>query len=312
MKKRRPSLILEKNQRLDLMKAALGEVKSDLLIRDGNLLNVYTGEILEKWSVSILKSRIAYVGNEPDHTIGEHTHVLDASGKTIIPGLIDGHAHLAWLFNTSEFLKSAVKGGTTAIITETMEPYPVSGVDGVLELLDSFEGQPIKIFATAPAMGSISKNLRGIRLSALKKLMLHPAVLGLGEAYWQGVFQNPKSILPAIQETLKSNKILEGHSAGARGKKLAAYAALGFSSCHEPVAVEEVLERLRLGIWVMIREGSIRRDLEAVSRIKDIGIDFRRAILVTDGITPKDLMEKGYMEYVVQKAINCGIDPVSA
>lgn len=312
MKKGKTTKTTEKDHRFELMKTALGTAKADLVIRDGDILNVYTGEILKKWSISIRKKHIAYVGEDPDHTIGANTRIIDASGKTVIPGLIDGHAHLAWFFNATEFLKSAMRGGTTTIITETMEPYPVSGVEGVMDFLNSISEQPIKIFATAPAMGSISKNVKGIPLSEAKKLMSHPAVLGVGEAYWQGVLQDPESILPVLEETLRLNKILEGHSAGARGKKLTAYAALGFSSCHEPITAEEVLERLRLGIWVMIREGSIRRDLGVISAIKDRGVNLRRLILVTDGITPKDLMEKGYMEFVVQKAINCGFDPVSA
>ena len=87
-----------------------------------------------------------------------------------------------------------------------------------------------------------------------------------------------------------------------------AYAATGISSCHEPISADEVLSRLRLGLYVMIREGSIRRDLEAISKIRDFGIDFRRLILVTDGVSPADLLQKGYMEFVVQKAIDCGFD----
>jgi len=109
-----------------------------------------------------------------------------------------------------------------------------------------------------------------------------------------------------------SGKRLEGHSAGAKGKKLMAYVVPGISSCHEPINAEEVLERLRMGLHVMVREGSIRSDLAVISRIKDAGIDLRRLILVTDGIGPGELLDKGYLEYVVQKAIQCGFDPVHA
>lgn len=312
MKTIKSPLITDKKIASELMKTALGEEKADLVIRNANVLNVCTREILNGWSVSIRGKRIAYVGSEPDHTIGENTIVINASGKTVIPGLIDGHTHLAWLYTPSEFLKYAIKGGATTIITETMEPFPVAGYDGVCDFLDSLADQPIKIFATAPAMGSISQKSRGISIRVLKKLMSHPAILGLGEAYWQGVLQNPESVLPVIEETLRSGKTVEGHSAGAKGKKLNAYAALGFSSCHEPITSEEALERLRLGIWSMIREGSIRRDLETISKIKENDIDLRRMILVTDGVTPEDLIEKGYMEFVVQKAIDCGFDPAAS
>ncbi|MBT8374213.1 MAG: amidohydrolase family protein, partial [Deltaproteobacteria bacterium] len=113
-------------------------------------------------------------------------------------------------------------------------------------------------------------------------------------------------------EALLSGKRLEGHSAGASINRLNAYISTGISSCHEPIKADEVMDRLRLGLYVMIREGSIRSDLEEISKIKDFGIDFRRLILVSDGVVPKDLLNKGYMEFIVQKAINCGFDPITA
>jgi adenine deaminase len=262
--------------------------------------------------VTIKGEWIAYVGKNPDDSIGPHTNVIDAKCKTIIPGLIDGHAHLAWIFNISEFLLYAMQGGTTTIITETMEAFPVMGYKGVIDFLGSLSNQPIKIFGTAPSMVSISKKARGISKGTLKKLLLRDDILGLGESYWQVVMQEPEEFLPIFKETLLFGKRLEGHSAGAKGNKLMAYIALGISSCHEPINAEEVLERLRLGIHVMVREGSIRRDLAPISKIKDAGVELRRLILVTDGIEPGDLLEKGYMEFVVQKAIDCGFEPVNA
>ena len=118
--------------------------------------------------------------------------------------------------------------------------------------------------------------------------------------------------MPQYEQTLLAGKTLEGHSAGAGDKKLAAYVAAGISSCHEPINAEQVLERLRVGLHILVREGSIRRDLEEIAQIKDRGIDLRRLILSTDGIEPRDLIEKGYMEYVLQKAIDYGFDPIAA
>ena len=296
----------------ELINVILGKEKADLTIINATILNVYTGELLDHYSVSIKGEWIAYVGKNPEDTIGPHTKIIDAKGKTIIPGLIDGHAHLAWIFNISEFLLYAMQGGTTTIITETMETFPVMGYEGVVDFLSSLADQPIKIFGTAPSMVSISKKALGISKTTLKKLLSRDDILGLGESYWQVVMQEPEKFLPIFKETLRLGKRLEGHSAGAKGKKLMAYIAPGISSCHEPINAEEVLERLRLGMHVMIREGSIRRDLAPISRIKDTGVDLRRLILVTDGIEPGDLLEKGYMEFVVQKAIDCGFDPVDA
>ncbi|MCX5832228.1 MAG: amidohydrolase family protein [Deltaproteobacteria bacterium] len=295
-----------------LMQVALGRVPADLAIVHARLANVYTCEILEDYAVTVKGKWIAYVGPAPEANIGAETVVIDAQGLTVIPGFIDGHIHLAPLFDAAEFSRYAIKGGTTTIIAETMEPFPVGGYEGVLDFLDAFQDQPLKVYATVAAMVSISRTCNGVPLATLKKLLKRDDVLGLGESYWQAVLQNPDQFLPLYEETLRCGKVVEGHSAGAGGRKLVAYVATGVSSCHEPITAEEVRERLRLGIYVMVREGSIRRELAAVARVKDMSVDLRRLILVTDGIDPKDLIEKGYMEYVVQKAINVGFAPLDA
>lgn len=295
-----------------LMDVAAGKRKSDIAILNASIVNVYTGELLHGWSVAIKDEWIAYVGENPEPTIGSYTNVIDAEGKTLIPGLIDGHTHLAWLSNPYEFLRYSVLGGTTTIITETMEVFPVSGYKGVIDFLKSLNNQPIKVFATAPFMASISNKARGIPLDVLKRLLLRDDIVGLGESYWQAVVQDPEKHLPVLEKAARTGKTLEGHSAGAKAEKLISYTIPGISSCHEPINTEEVLERLRLGMYVMIREGSIRSDLEAICSIKDSGIDLRRLILVSDGIEPKDLLFKGYMERIVQKAIDCGFDCINA
>jgi len=291
-----------------LMKVALGQEKADLVIANADVVNVYTGEILKEFDISVKGKWIAYVGRNAGDSIGPQTEVIDARGQTVIPGLIEGHTHIAWLFTPCEFLKYAMTGGTTAIVTETFEIYPVSGYEGVVDFLEALRDQPIKMFGTAPPMISISQAARGIAPDVLQRLLARDEVLGLGESYWQAVLQEPDRTLPLYEQTLMAGKTLEGHSAGASDKKLAAYVDLGISSCHEPINADQVLERLRLGLHIMIREGSIRRDLEEIAKIKDSGIDLRRLTLSTDGITPEDLIEKGFMEFVLQKAINCGFD----
>ena len=303
---------MNENQTKKLIDVALGRTPCDLAIVNARLLNVYTGEILDGQSVCTCGERIACMGTDVGYAIGDGTTVIDAGGATLIPGFIDGHAHVASSFTAGEFLKYAARGGTTTIVTETLEPYAVAGIKGVLDFLASLKDQPIKFFATAPAMVSTSRALMGIDMADLETLLAREEIVGLGESYWQAVLQNPDVFLPIFANTMGHRKLLEGHSAGARGNKLQAYAACGVSSCHEPIKAEEVLDRLRLGIYVMIREGSIRRDLAEIARIKDMVADTRRLILTTDGISPADLMEMGYMEYLVQKAIDCGFDPVTA
>jgi adenine deaminase len=300
------------NQYQKLIDVALGRTPGDLAIVNARLLNVYTGELLDEQSVCTSNERIACMGPDVGYAIGNGTTVIDAGGATLIPGFIDGHAHVASSFTAGEFLRYAATGGTTTIVTETFEPYAVAGIAGVLDFLASLKDQPIKFFATAPAMVSTSRAAMGIDLADLETLLAREEIVGLGESYWQAVLQNPDVFLPILAKTTAHRKLLEGHSAGARGNKLQAYAACGVSSCHEPIKAEEVLDRLRLGIYVMVREGSIRRDLAEIARIKDMVVDTRRLILTTDGISPADLMAMGYMEYLVQKAIDCGFDPVTA
>ena len=295
-----------------LIKVALGEEKADLAVVNAKIVNVYTGEILEDQSVTVKGEWIAYVGQNAENSIGPQTEVIDARGQTVIPGLVEGHTHIAWLYTAYEFLKHVIPGGTTTIVTETFEVYPVSGYDGVVDFLESLKDQPIKIFGTAPAMISISPAARGIPSATLEKLLARDDVLGMGESYWQAVLQEPDKILPLYEQTLAAGKTIEGHSAGASDKKLAAYVGCGISSCHEPINADQVLERMRMGLHIMIREGSIRRDLEEIAKIKNNNIDLRRLILSTDGVEPEDLLEKGFMEFVLQKAISCGFDPVAA
>jgi adenine deaminase len=296
----------------ELIRVASGKSEADLVIVNALLLNVYTGEFLKNQSVAVKNGHIAFVGDHADHTIAPGTKVIDAQGKPLIPGLIDGHTHLASFFEASRFIPYAVEDGTTTIVTETMEAYPVMGYDGVMEILASFRDQPVKIFGTAPAMVSISTSANGIAKDDLKRLLDRDDILGLGESYWQAVFQTPEKILPVFEDTLRAGKVLEGHSAGAGGKKLCAYLATGISSCHEPIDADQALERLRLGLYVMIREGSIRRDLDAIARIREAGVDTRRLVLVTDGVGPEDLVENKGMAHVVQKAINAGFTPAQA
>ncbi|MFW6415297.1 MAG: adenine deaminase C-terminal domain-containing protein [Thermodesulfobacteriota bacterium] len=295
-----------------LMDTALGRLSADLVVTDARIFNVFTGELLEGLGIGVKAGKIVYVGENADKMQDEDTRVIDADGMTVIPGLIDGHTHIDNTFLPQEFLRYSIGSGTTTVVTEVFAPYFTAGLDGVLEYLTAIRDQPIKIFAAAPAMVSVSDLSAGIDAQDLESILAQPEVICMGESYWQGVLQNPDRYLPAFEATLAAGKPLEGHTAGAGERKLAAYLASGVSSCHEPITAQEALSRLRQGLCVMIREGEVRRDLEAISEISKMGVDLRRASLVSDGVTPEMLMHEGYMDAIVQKAINLGFDPVDA
>ena len=302
-----------KEPRYELIRVALGEAPADLAIVNGSVVNVYTTEV-EKASVLIKGERIAYVGNDTGKAIGPSTQIIDAKGKTLIPGLIDGHTHIDTIYSISEFLKYAMRGGTTTIITETSTfPSPL-GYKGVIQFLRSVKNQPVKIFITAPPLVTLSPvtEEHATTVAQLRQLLRRREVLGLGEIYWGDMVNGNRRVLELIAETIKQGKKVEGHSAGATGAKLQAYVASGVSSCHEPITAEEVRERVRLGLFILIREGVVRRELEAIAPIKDDEALLNRLAIATDGVGPAQLVSGGYMEFLVQKAVDLGFDPVRA
>jgi len=301
-------------QRYQLMKVALGEAEADSAIVNGSVVNVYTGEVLEGASVLIKGDKIAYVGKNGGKSIGSSTRVIDAAGKTLIPGLIDGHTHLDSMYSISELSRYAVAGGTTTIITETSDTVGALAYEGTTAILRSSKNQPIKVLVTVPPMVTLSPvtEEHAITVNELRRLLRRKGVIGLGEPYWGGVVGGNQRVLDLIAETIRMGRKVEGHSAGASSNKLQAYISSGVSSCHEPITAEEVMERLRLGLFIFIREGEIRRDLEAIAKIRDENIGLTRLALSTDGIGPWQLIDDGYMDFVVQKAINLGFNPILA
>lgn len=298
-----------------LIKVAVGEAEADLAIVNGAIVNVYTSEVLKGQTVLIKGGKIAYVGKDAGKDIGSSTQIIDATGKTLIPGFIDGHTHIDCQYSISEFLRYAMKGGTTTIITETSNiAFPLKGYRGMVEFINSTKNQPIKIFITVSPMISMSPTAKehAITIDELRKLLRRKEVVGLGESYWALVIAGDERVFNLFSETLKAGKKIEGHTSGAREKKLQAYVATGASSDHEPITADEVRERLRLGLYVLAREGEVRRELEAIAPIKDEKILLNRLAVATDGIGPWQLTTQGYMEHVVQKVIDLDFDPIQA
>ncbi len=300
--------------RYELAKVALGEAEADLAIVNGDIVNVYTGEVLSGDTILIKGDKIAYAGKYAKRGIGIDTRIIDAAGKVLIPGFIDGHTHMDYICSSYEISRFAMKTGTTSIISETVEVASTLGYRGIIEFLKSTRDQPVKFWITIPPGITISPVGREhvLTLSEVRQLLKRREVLGLGESYWSPVINGDQRPLQIITETLKAGKKVEGHSAGAIANKLQAYASLGVTSCHEPITPDEALERLRLGMSVMIREGEIRQDLEAVSRIKDKPVSLRRLGVASDGVGPWQFTQQGFMDHIVQKAIDLGFAPVQA
>jgi adenine deaminase len=299
----------------ELMKVALGEALADLAIVNGDVVNVFTGEVLKSNAVLIKGDTIAYVGRNAVRSIGSSTQVIDAKGKMLIPGLIDSHTHVDEICPVSELVKCALKGSTTTIITEVSTIGSLLGYRGVLEYLKATRNQPVKIFITVPPVVSTSlstNEFAAITPLEMRRLLRRNDVMGLGELSWAQVNESNPRLLDIIALTVNAGKRVDGHSAGAKENKLQAYVTTGVSSCHEPITAEEILERLRLGLFVQIREGMVRKELETVFQIKDEKIDFSNLAICADGVAPRQLVNDGYMDFIVQRAIDYGFNPVLA
>lgn len=297
-----------------LSEVALGNIPPDILIRGGTVFNVFTREFLKGQSVWIKDGRIAYVGPDPRPARDATTEAIDAEGMTLLPGLIDGHTHIISRTSIEEFVRFVIPGGTTTVVTETIELATIVGKDGVEYFVKGLEGQPIRFFYTVPAMCGLTsaEEINAPSSEELLPLLGDPRCLGVGEIYWGNLFVEGNQgdrVRALASMALDLGKRVEGHSAGAAGRKLQAYLGFGVSSCHEPITEEEVMDRLRLGCTVMIREGAIRKELGAIRGIFDREIDFRRLILTTDGMDPQGFLEEGYLEAALKRALKMGIPP---
>ena len=298
-----------------LVQVALGRQPADLVVRGGVLANVYTGELLEEWGVAVAGSRVALVGPEAESCIGPDTTVIEARGQVIAPGFMDGHTHLDYIHRLDRYLDVAIPTGLTAFVTETPALCNVGGFPAVAALLASLPLLPITAFATAPTIAYLTSD-RGdgqpsITLEEMARLLEEPAVLGLGEIYWPMVLEGRTDLATLIAKAEALGKCVEGHTAGARGRKLAAQVAAGVSSCHEPITAEEVRARLRLGLYTMIRDGSIRRDIAALDGALD-GIDPRRLMLASDTVWAHHLVKRGYLDESARQAVKMGLSPMQA
>ncbi|HEV8344613.1 MAG TPA: adenine deaminase C-terminal domain-containing protein [Candidatus Binatia bacterium] len=300
-----------------LIRGALGEIKADLILTGGQLINVYSGEILKGTEIAVIDGRICYVGPSAAHTRGEATRMLDARGLYISPGFIDGHTHIGYFCRPYEYLQAYVPHGTTALVATCDEQATVFGMKGVRLFLDEVEVHPLRVYTMLSMVAPQDPLLcstESYSQSEVAEALNDPRLLGLGEIVsWLRLIQRDPELLERIEMALQRRKIIHGHTAGAKDQRLCAIAAAGISSCHEPIRESDVLERMRLGYWTMLREGSFRQDLEATLKpVISRGLNTQRLILVTDSMAPDDVASHGHMDFVVRRAIELGLSPMQA
>ena len=300
-----------------LNSVAMGDKKADLILKNCKLLSVYTREVIPETDVAIVGDRIAYVGSDASHTIGPKTKVIDVNNKYVSPGFADPHLHIDQFVLPSEFAKQALLCGVTSLFSDPIDIVSVAGYKGFQEFLRLGSDLPIRIFQVVPgglpvdAKFSHSKHLT---LSQEKTALKNSNVLGLGEVFsWTKVTLREPKTMKSLFHMLECDCIINGHTAGASDKKLNAYVSSGILSCHEPINFDQVLERLRLGMWIMIREGSIRRDLkEIIPRVLSHDVYLNRLMFCSDGLDPIDLKKFGHIDHCVREAISLGVKPIDA
>ena len=301
--------------RVHLLRVAAGDHPADVVIRGGTLANVYTGELLAGWGVAVSGSRIALIGPEADSCIGPDTTVVEARGQVIAPGFVDSHTHVDYFHRLDRYLETAIPTGLTTFVTETAFLCNTGGFRAVEAFLAYLPHLPITAFATAPTISYLCSD-RGdgrsmITPEEMARLLEEPAILGLGEIYWPMLLEGKPELAMLVAKAEALGKSVEGHTAGARGRKLIGAVAAGISSCHEPITSEEVRARLRLGLYTMIRDGSVRRDVPAL-RGALTAMTPRRLMLASDTVWAHDLMERGYLDGSARRAMSMGLTPMQA
>ena len=300
-----------------LIRAGLGEVKADLVVTGGRLVNVYTGEVLDGVDIAASGGRICYVGPSAAHTRGEETRVIDARGQWIAPGFIDAHTHIGHFCRPFELLQAYLPHGATALMASCDEHTVAFGLAGMKLFLDEVACHPLRVYtliSMAAPQDPLLCRTESLSDQEVAEALRDPRVLGLGEVVsWLRLVQGDPDVLARIDMALSEGKVVHGHTAGARDRRLNAIAAASVSSCHEPISGEDALARLRLGYWTMLREGSFRQDLEATLKpLLAAGVDTGRLILVSDGMAPDDVAAGGHMDFVIRRAVECGLSPVRA
>jgi len=291
-----------------MIRIARGTMPADLVLKNGRIVNVFSSEVHDG-DIAISGTRIAGVGEYKGR------REIDLEGAYILPGLIDGHMHIeSTMVTVPEFARSVAPRGTTSVVADPHEIANVHGLEGIHYMLNSSKFGPVNVFLMLPScVPSTHFETGGADLKGfdLYPLLTEKWVLGLGEVMnFPGVLREDEGLLDKITMT-HDRKRIDGHAPGLSGKDLNAYLATGVTSDHESTSTEEVLEKLRLGMHIMIREGSVTKNLRDLLPVVTCE-NLSRCFFVTDDRHPKDLLENGHMDHMVRMAIQEGVDPISA
>jgi adenine deaminase len=293
--------------REDLIRVASGEGEADLLITNGRVVDVFSAEI-EKKDIAIYRGRVVGFG---DYRARE---VIDVRGDYLCPGLIDGHVHVeSSMVTLPEFARAVLPHGTTSVVIDPHEIANVLGQRGVRFMAESAKGTPLNVFIMIPScVPATAMETSGAILKAkdIRSLIKEPWAIGLAEVMnFPGVILRNPDVLRKIEAA--GEKRVDGHAPMLTGKGLSAYLLAGIRSDHECTTPKEAKEKLKNGMWIMVREGTAARNLNDLLPLVT-PINARRFFFVTDDRHPRELLEEGHIDAIVRKAIRLGLDPILA
>ena len=301
----------------NLNAVAIGDKDADLVLENCSLVNVYTREILPEIQIAISQDRIAYVGQNASHAKGRKTVVIDLEKKYVTPGFADPHIHIDQFVSPAEFAKKSLLCGVTSLFADSIDIVSTCGFRGFREFIKMTSGLPMRFFHVIPGGLPVDRKFSRVKTLSFteEKLALKMSdVIGLGELFsWTKVTSRDSKTMRILSKALDNDCVINGHTSGASGKKLNAYVASGILSCHEPTNFDQVLKRLRLGMWLMIREGSIRRDLkEIIPLVLSNGTYIDRLMFCSDGLDPIDITKFGHIDHCIRESVKLGLNQIDA
>jgi adenine deaminase len=291
------------------VQAGSGKQKADLVFKNAGIVNVFTEE-LEQGDVAVCDGIIVGIGSY------EGADEVDCTGKFLVPGLIDGHIHLeSSMMQPAEFVRTVLPHGTTALVTDPHEIANVCGREGIDYMYKATRGLPLEVYFTLPSCvpaAPLDESGACLEAEDLRAYYQEKRVVGLAEMMnYVGTTAGDSQILQKIEDARHFGKVVDGHAPGLTGNDLCAYISAGVHSDHECSTSREAAERIRRGQWIMVREGTAARNLEALMPMFEYPY-CERAMLVTDDKHPGDLLENGHIDAIIRKAVRLGADPCKA
>ena len=293
-----------------IIAVAAGREKADLVLKSATYVNVFSGE-LDTCDIAVAEGLIVGMGTYSGH------EEADMTGKIVCPGFIDAHIHLeSSLVTPTEFARAVIPHGTTTVVTDPHEITNVMGIEGIDYMLAATEDLPVDVRFMIPSCvpaSPMDESGANLDYRDVDSFFEHPRVQGLAEMMnFPGVIAGDGATVSKIVASQAHHKKIDGHAPGLKDLELNAYISAGVYSDHECADMEDAMAKLKLGQFIMIREGTAARNLEALMPLVKSEKLFDRCMFCTDDKHPSDLLEKGHMDYICREAVRMGADPIQA